>query len=84
MQTHNIQQFVIVEILQANSFNAPCKMDKETVGERETQGRKRGGRKEKMVEEEGSDARAGFKVALTQDISLSDSGDRRGARLCLP
>lgn len=34
-------------------------------------------------EEEGGEARRGFRVALTQDISLSDSRDRRGARLCL-
>lgn len=33
--------------------------------------------------EGGGEARAGFRVAPTQDISLSDSTDRRGARLCL-
>lgn len=34
-------------------------------------------------EEQEGEAGAGFKVALTQDISLGDSRDRRGARLCL-
>lgn len=51
--------------------------------------REEGGKKKKKKrgggnrEEEGGEARRGFRVALTQDISLSDSRDRRGARLCL-
>lgn len=48
-------------------------------------GRRREGREwwRRNREEEGGEARAGFRVALTQDISLSDSRDRRSARLCL-
>ncbi len=42
------------------------------------------GEKRRNKAGEGGEARAGFKVALTQDISLSDSRDRRGARLGSP
>jgi len=55
---------------------------------KETQGKKTGGGKQNgsrwNIKQEGGEARARFRVALTQDISLSDSRDRRCARLCLP
>lgn len=67
----------------------PCKMDKEDsrrkrhTGKRERgRGERTNGRRRRKREEEGGEARAGFRVAPTQDISLGDSTDRRGARLC--